>query len=190
MTSWFTPNQSQISFILCPKEDANNDKIGWEQGAWFCVLRNLAPHPWRSTHAFQTHLPFTPTSPTFRKARGSLKVLAGLSLLWEQAGGGDGGEELFLLGGRWPHRLSEESVLPLQTRSPGQISPSKEINWEGLVLRMTSCCTLLPPSGVFCFLSILREQMSWKKFLIIIILLLWQNSCGELIYVAGVLGTR
>lgn len=57
-------------------------------------LPTLGAPPMLFRHTCSSHQPTRLLgSQTFRKARGSLKVLAGLSLLREQAGGGDEGAE-------------------------------------------------------------------------------------------------
>lgn len=96
--------------------------------------------------------------------------------------------ELFLLGGDGPTNCLK-SLFSLQTRSLGQISPSKEINWEGLVLRMTSCCTLLPPSGVFVF-SLRLAGANFLEEISLILTSVAEQLWGAhlLVYVAGVLG--
>lgn len=124
----------------------------------FQTLGNSVPHPRLSTRAIQTHLLFTPNQPAFLAVKSSEDLESPWKRLPACRQTGSRGEVMrdrglnYSYGVRWPHRLPEESALPLQTRSLGQISPSEEKNREGPWKEIkASCWSLLPPSGIFLF---------------------------------------
>lgn len=134
LTSWFTPPLEPDFSHSVPKERMLlRARVDGGREPGFHALRNSAPHPCLSTRAIQTHLLFTPNQPAFLAAKPSENLESPWKCLpaFRQAGiREEAMREMAPLSAR-------ESVLPLQTRSLGQISPREEINREEPLLGLS-----------------------------------------------------